>query len=430
MEPAFDVEIPAPWSDEEREAFFQRMETEDIPLFMEDASGDSEAAKQLRALVYDDEDTPMALAETKKAKANELFKKGPDFYANALRSYNESIKHLDCVDDQTSIDVRKLRGTIYSNIAAINMNQKRYSKVLQFCLKSIEAFPLNFKTFFRAAKASYELGRNMDAVRFAQQGLSLEPMSEALKQISDLAEKRIESKKQEQIRKELEGDEAEKKNEILLKAFEARELRVGKVVFPQMLQHTEKPYLAKDYSLHWPVLFLYEEYAQTDFVQDFDERSTFEDQLKVILPRNGPFAPWDAHSKYSYDQIELYYQEYQVPATKFGSSPEVPESEKCWTRIPLQRTLADVLAEKAYVVPRYPLFYVIAKGTSFHASFLRAHGDKIKNMVKSVCAKCGKEEEDRAFKRCARCFSVAYCSRDCQKAHWSKHKKPCKAARK
>jgi ankyrin repeat protein len=43
-----------------------------------------------------------------------------------------------------------------------------------------------------------------------------------------------------------------------------------------------------------------------------------------------------------------------------------------------------------------------------------------------TCARCGTEPSQP--KRCGRCQAVAYCSRACQKAHWSAHKKPCKAA--
>jgi hypothetical protein len=39
-----------------------------------------------------------------------------------------------------------------------------------------------------------------------------------------------------------------------------------------------------------------------------------------------------------------------------------------------------------------------------------------------ICETCGKREE---IKRCAKCKLVAYCSRDCQKSNWTKHKKIC-----
>ena len=42
---------------------------------------------------------------------------------------------------------------------------------------------------------------------------------------------------------------------------------------------------------------------------------------------------------------------------------------------------------------------------------------------KSCCANCGKKSTE--LKQCSRCKSVAYCSRDCQVAHYKVHKKPC-----
>jgi len=45
----------------------------------------------------------------------------------------------------------------------------------------------------------------------------------------------------------------------------------------------------------------------------------------------------------------------------------------------------------------------------------------------SVCANCGKgEEESHKLKSCTACKLVKYCSRDCQIAHRSQHKKECR----
>ena len=44
----------------------------------------------------------------------------------------------------------------------------------------------------------------------------------------------------------------------------------------------------------------------------------------------------------------------------------------------------------------------------------------------SRCARCGAEGDN--LKRCSRCKKVAYCSRDCQVAHFPEHKAPCKRA--
>ena len=45
-----------------------------------------------------------------------------------------------------------------------------------------------------------------------------------------------------------------------------------------------------------------------------------------------------------------------------------------------------------------------------------------------VCGHCGREDNnaDIKLKHCTACYSVKYCSVDCQKAHRPKHKKECK----
>jgi len=50
-------------------------------------------------------------------------------------------------------------------------------------------------------------------------------------------------------------------------------------------------------------------------------------------------------------------------------------------------------------------------------------------VVQHVCAQCGRTNESlRKFPRCARCFSVRYCSRECQKGNWAIHMKTCAPA--
>eukprot|EP00127_Corallochytrium_limacisporum_P004096 Clim_evm41s157 gene=Clim_evmTU41s157 len=44
--------------------------------------------------------------------------------------------------------------------------------------------------------------------------------------------------------------------------------------------------------------------------------------------------------------------------------------------------------------------------------------------AQNICSGCEKDAGD--LKRCAACHSAAYCSKDCQKQHWTFHKKVCK----
>src|SRR4051812_35739924 len=50
------------------------------------------------------------------------------------------------------------------------------------------------------------------------------------------------------------------------------------------------------------------------------------------------------------------------------------------------------------------------------------------NGEKACCAVCkkGQDAGDVSLKRCARCGSVSYCSRECQAQDWPTHKTSCK----
>ena len=48
-------------------------------------------------------------------------------------------------------------------------------------------------------------------------------------------------------------------------------------------------------------------------------------------------------------------------------------------------------------------------------------------VANAACANCGKAEAGEInLKTCTACKMVKYCSRDCQRSHWPKHKKACK----
>jgi hypothetical protein len=49
--------------------------------------------------------------------------------------------------------------------------------------------------------------------------------------------------------------------------------------------------------------------------------------------------------------------------------------------------------------------------------------------VKACGAECGKDERTVKMFTCSGCSAVAYCSTDCQKRDWARHKPECKARR-
>ena len=75
------------------------------------------------------------------------------------------------------------------------------------------------------------------------------------------------------------------------------------------------------------------------------------------------------------------------------------------------------------------LFYETADGKeiSIDADHLQ-HMQAQRENAGMVCAYCKAIANKEDFKKCAKCRSAAYCSKDCQKKHWPVHKTVCKSA--
>nr|XP_013805837.1 PREDICTED: tetratricopeptide repeat protein 4-like [Apteryx mantelli mantelli] len=63
-----------------------------------------------------------------------------------------------------------------------------------------------------------------------------------------------------------------------------------------------KVHLDADGNLNWPVLFLYPEHEQTDFIAAFHENTRFIDHLMVMFAE---LPPWDLERKYLPDSLEV-----------------------------------------------------------------------------------------------------------------------------
>ncbi|KAK6579836.1 hypothetical protein PZA11_007544 [Diplocarpon coronariae] len=62
-------------------------------------------------------------------------------------------------------------------------------------------------------------------------------------------------------------------------------------------------------------------------------------------------------------------------------------------------------------------------------SIAEASSSSSSSSPSKMCTACSKRSsEDKPLKPCTKCQSVKYCSRDCQKADFKKHKKECAKA--
>jgi hypothetical protein len=50
---------------------------------------------------------------------------------------------------------------------------------------------------------------------------------------------------------------------------------------------------------------------------------------------------------------------------------------------------------------------------------------KVQSRIFKFCARCEKGAKESKLRFCSRCKVAAYCSEECQRAHWKEHKKEC-----
>ncbi|RIB16624.1 hypothetical protein C2G38_2189450 [Gigaspora rosea] len=320
-----------------------------VPLFMtEMPEEENEALAALQSLLYDG--PPEEIAENFKNQGNESFKAGKSQYQDAINYYTKALE-TNCQDN-------KIIEACLTNRAAVNLELQNYRKVLTDCAKAIQLNPQNIKAFYRSAKALNALDKIDQALDCCEHGLGIEPNNLVLQQLKETCIKRQEILNQKaKIKEERERKEREKQ-EALKKAIKMRNIKMETTSNTPISPHSV--HLDSEIQqLIWPVVFLYPEYKESDFIEAFNEENTFLDHLEVIFEQP---APWDIERKYTSNNIQIYYE--------YTLSTGNEEKQKL-IRIGKNCTLKEVLSHPKYVVKNgIPNFIILPHQGKFQEEFL------------------------------------------------------------
>ncbi|XP_010608696.1 tetratricopeptide repeat protein 4 isoform X3 [Fukomys damarensis] len=305
-------------------------EFDKIPLFMKKAPSEVNPKENpdlacLQSIIFDEERSPEEQAKTYKDEGNDYFKEKD--YKKAVISYTEGLKKK-CVDPD-------LNAVLYTNRAAAQYYLGNFRSALNDVMAARKLKLHHLKAIVRGALCHLELKHFSEAVSWCDEGLLIDAKEKKLLEVRAKADKlkRIE---QRDVRKaKLKEKKEQNQNEALLQALKARNIRLmseaagededaaseglGEVFLDGL--SSENPYGARlslddEGRLSWPVLFLYPEYAQSDFISSFHEDSRFIDHLMVMF---GEIPSWDSEQKYCPDNLEVYFEDedrtelYQVP---------------------------------------------------------------------------------------------------------------------
>ncbi|XP_015726286.1 tetratricopeptide repeat protein 4 isoform X2 [Coturnix japonica] len=365
-----DAEVPRYLNGFRPDTWEQEMEA--IPMFMRRCPDEIDAERHpelacLQSMLFDQDKEPAELATMYKNEGNAYFEEKD--YGRAVLAYSEGLR-------QSFEDV-ELRAVLLSNRAAANCRLGNYRSALNDATQARKLKPDHLKAIVRGALCHMELKNYSEAIAWCEEGLRIDSKEKKLLEVRAKADKlkRVEERDARKAKAMAKKEQCQK--ERLLAAIKERNIKL-KVVEPSNEEEEisnalaeinlngflsdgatgAKVHLDADGNLNWPVLFLYPEHEQTDFIEAFHENSRFIDHLTVMFAE---LPPWDLERKYLPSNLELYFED-EERAEMYELNPE--------------HTLLQVLQHQRYFVKAgTPTVLAFVKSSPFSKNYF--HGKKV-----------------------------------------------------
>mmetsp|Transcript_41655 Transcript_41655/g.93273 ORF Transcript_41655/g.93273 Transcript_41655/m.93273 type:complete len:393 (+) Transcript_41655:62-1240(+) len=344
-------------------------EIRDHPLFMTDVPSDPRDVENyplltaLQSVLYDDQ-TPEELAEHFRKQGNEAMKFQASRIAlqNALTFYTRGLE-MECKD-------AKLNAVLHSNRAAVGLKLGENLKVVDDCRCAVRLDPQNLKAWFRGAQASEALGLAEQGLTFCRGALRVEPKEPEVLRIQRQLQVLLE--KQKKAQQEMRLGDAKLKDAMqasasaVQNALELRGSRLGPALFDLAMYRmanggiTPHPKLMdteEGATIEWPLLLLYDEVNQSDFVAAFDERCALQEQLQLMFPEDRN-VEWDAQGKYVWHQLAVYLEYY-------------PEGSAETSMFKIDCSVATVTLLTDRCLPPCLVLHVLVDGSPAQAAFVK-----------------------------------------------------------
>ncbi|XP_074605043.1 tetratricopeptide repeat protein 4-like [Brevipalpus obovatus] len=271
---------------------------EEHPFFMSKQPEPGQLPPLLEGLAqikYDEElNSKIELATSYKDDGNNNFKYKK--YRWAIDCYSKGLE-LKCEDTATN-------ATLLNNRAAAHFYLGNYRSSLNDALAALKIDENYEKAALRAAHCYFELQKFKECVDFCQKSVFADKLKEWIK------------KSHLEMRKAQRNDRKDHLNENKREIDRQNILSVVKnlgICVAGDLFRASHP-AADGYFVHlesdilvWPVVFLYPECGQTDFIHAFSSNVTFESHLDTMFPGDDNHPPWDLERKYSTKNLKIAF---------------------------------------------------------------------------------------------------------------------------
>ncbi|XP_044055419.1 tetratricopeptide repeat protein 4 [Siniperca chuatsi] len=353
-----------------------------VPMFMKTAPEEIDPQKYpelacLQAIIHDEDRSPEEQAKSLKDEGNAFFKEKN--YQKAILSYTAGLKKK-CGDQD-------LDTVLLTNRAAAHFHLGNMRSALNDAAAAKKIKPDHLKAVVRGVQCCIELRNFAEAIQWCDEGLKAHPTDKKLLELRATADKHKRAAERDARKAKAKEKKLLGEKEALLAAIKDRGIKLLQDVKPRqhgsdsedegssaaILQRSleglssqeatgAQVFLDEQGSLHWPVLFLYPEHQQSDFISAFCENNCFIDHLAVMFGEELP--PWDTDRKYNPQNLQLYFED-EKKETLYQVNPET--------------SLLKVLQHKRFFIKAgTPSFIVLVNGSSFWKQFLT--GKKIQGL--------------------------------------------------
>ncbi|XP_039983785.1 tetratricopeptide repeat protein 4 [Xiphias gladius] len=354
-----------------------------VPMFMKTAPEEIDPQKYpelacLQAIIHDEDRPPEEQAKSLKDEGNAFFKEKN--YQKAILSYTAGLKKK-CGDQDLS-------AVLLTNRAAAHFHLGNMRSAMNDAAAARKIKPDHLKALIRGAQCCIELRNFSEAIRWCDEGLKAHPSDKKLQELRAAANKHKRAAERDARRATAKEKKLHGEKEALLAAIEDRGIKLLQSAKPSRCGSDSEDedegspaaisqlsldglssqeatgaqvFLDEQGSLHWPVLFLYPEHQQSDFISAFCESSCFVDHLAVMFGEGLP--PWDTDRKYHPQNLQLYFED---------------EEKESLYQVNPETSLLRVLQHKRFFVKAgTPSFIVLVNGSPFRKQFLtgkKIHG--------------------------------------------------------
>ena len=334
---------------------------EDMPFFMEHISEEDIAKNAscaaLASIVYD-EVPPDEIAENRKEHGNRAL----NLALNPSQERRENLARAACSSYTEALQAKgkdkKLTSTIYANRSLAQYIIGNYGHALEDAQRSIVLNPDYRKAYYRAAKSALALKKYDIGLQLLDKGRCVTdpPMDAATTAEFAELEAQCRSCKEKKSAEDAKLSrtarvQAAKISNVARAITSAGIKRSAKaeVTSEQMgVYGNPQPYFDTDGLLHVPLLFMYDEYQQTDIMHDVACDVCAAELLDELMP-----FPWDDRGRYQkFDDIVVFYK-----IDDGVKDPEYYELHQGWP-------LMEVFRCETYAMPQLmPVLHVVCKSS-------------------------------------------------------------------